>query len=537
MAYAQLGASLGMINPLAGLAGGIVGMGADMILAGQQKKDQLAQQAKVNEAQFNAAPSPYSGDGFNQLPAGQGSFQPSIAGYSGLRMGGALARFDGGMPFKTYPQSGPTGHVIPGENTGRAIEDARRMGLDITKGTVAGDGHPKNDDKSIPGANVSSGEIYVDDFDFDKMARGAGMTSQGYANRMYPNQQPVGRAMGGPTDPLAGISRASGNSIVTNTRKRTMFDDQLESLQRSMKNGFMPDYQAQAKESMAAEGAGAAPLDMASMLPKSATQMDDAGMPKGFQFPDNSAYDSNEGPPGILPRPDMNASAGVDNPLGGVAKAGGVDAADKSSSGGGDNLEKLNRDAAIAQGIPMVGSLVYNLFSKRDSLPEPRQVQFQSLDLKTGALEATQASGRARATATAIGNDRGNQSEGNRLAIHANNMAQTQVDAATVEGVRNQEATYNNQGANRVGEINTANYNENKRQEALANQQFRMDKMGVVNESLSGMASIAGSYLNNKVDLASDRDLERFRTDYLKYLGGAKGYENMSIANLGGTTA
>lgn len=544
-----------MINPLAGLAGGIVGMGADMILAGQQKKDQLAQQAKVNEAQFNAAPSPYSGDGFNQLPAGQGSFQPSIAGYSGLRMGGALERFDGGMPYKVYAEGGAVGHVIPAENTGRAIEDARRMGMDITAGAIAGSGHPKTDDKTIQpegthGARVSSGEIYVDDATLDKMARGALMTSDRYAQLMYPNEQAEGRAMGGglsPTDPPY-----KERSMMQVDGMRSL-DPRITSLLSMSKQygdkgmmwaaGGQPPYTVPYQDQEIANGPRAqqgnavdmpdAPkdisgsllrptqdgmYDMMSMLPRSATTQDD---PQRMD---------------IIPAPNVGGGA----PQPGQLKAGpSVPSMLPTPEGEGapDELERLNRDAAIGQAIPMVGTLAYNLFSKRDSLPAPRGVEFTPLDLNTEGLAASLGAGRARATATATANDRGNQSEGRGSAIHANNLAQTQQDAATVQGVKNQEATVNNQLANQAEQINTAAFNQFQTQEALANQQFRMDKMGAVNESLSGMAAIAGGYLNNRVDLKSDRDLQNFRTDYLKYLGGAKGYENMSILNLGAGTA
>jgi hypothetical protein len=104
-----------------------------------------------------------------------------------------------------------SGHVIPAENVGMAIQDAVRAGrTDVIRpaaqsetvgGVVPGAGDPKADDKIMnPGGGdpirISSGEMYVNDDVFSQMAAARGFDPVTYGQMMYPN---------GITDPVTGM--------------------------------------------------------------------------------------------------------------------------------------------------------------------------------------------------------------------------------------------------------------------------------------------------------------------------------------------
>lgn len=523
--YMKLGSQAMAFGPLAGGIGMAAGLGADLLMNQQAQQDQLATMKKDSLDPTYTQANPYAGQGYGQNLSGKSAFQPSLVAFSGLRMGGAVPYADNGKKHRQYSDGGPVGHVIPANKVGKAMGDAQRIGLDLGANAVPGTGGPTADDVPMkqPGAQpaaVSSGEMYVHDDIFEMLARGAGMSSEGYAGKMYPN------STGGKKLALGGglfQDGGPGGPPYADGASGPLANNGDPDISASLLNPTM------------------------NMLPRSATEKDSigSGLPDIWDLLTQSSGNPDTPPDGVSMQPSSKVSSpeaavggGMANPMnlkvGGSESGAAVDTVIPKPEGEPD-LQKLNRDTAIGQGIAAVGSLAYNLFRERDSIPKPEQAVFQPLDLHTESLSANLQGQRARATNTAVVNNRGDQGEGRSLGIHANNEQQAQADAMTVEGVKNQERQYNNAGQNQVGQMNTQVNNAWQTQEALVNDQFRKDKMMAVNQSLAAMSGITGDYLSNRVGLQLDAELKKFRSDYLKYLAGAKGYENMAITSLGGT--
>lgn len=130
------------------------------------------------------------------------------------------------------------GHVIPAENAPEAMIDAQMSdaSLDPQEGIIPGQGHPKADDKmlDLPGADpiaISSGEMYVDDQNFRKMAEENNMSMAQYAQKMYPNG--VGMKNGGKMKGYALGGEVEGEDIINTSFEG---DPPPEGKKRSYKN-------------------------------------------------------------------------------------------------------------------------------------------------------------------------------------------------------------------------------------------------------------------------------------------------------------
>lgn len=181
--YTKMGASLAAINPIAGAVGTGVGLGADLIMGGKAKRDQKDLENQMAKNQFESL---YGANGtLNPYATSTGYEQTASYAYGG---------------------KAPVGHVIPVEKAREAVDDASKLGVDLSQNVIPGKGHPKADDRTIaPGGqpiNVSSGEVYVDNNLFSSMAKAVGMGVAEYQQRMYPNGHGQGYADGGQIPPV-----------------------------------------------------------------------------------------------------------------------------------------------------------------------------------------------------------------------------------------------------------------------------------------------------------------------------------------------
>lgn len=376
------------------------------------------------------------------------------------------------------------GHVIPAENAAKVIGDGKKAGVDLSKpmqqvgeqvgGTVPGTGGPKADDKQIKPAgsgaiNVSSGEVFVSDDLMQRLAKIAGLSTTDYGQSMYPKAEGgKNMAMGGPVEGDPPKQPPIGN---INTK---MMSPDAADMEWDKRNPLMMELR----------------------------------------------------PPDLTPLALRNDQK---NPVKSSSTiASGNDADTATGPDTYEQMKKWNRDAAVIQGGAQIGSLAYNIFSKRTPGTPPANFTPEKLDLKTGAYKAKLESDRKLGTATAIYNTKDKQGLGRDLGIIANDLSARLDIAGRVEGVQNQERTVNNQAANQASLFNTQQRNAYQQQEAAASNQFRAMKGQAVSQSLGELVGVTSDYLNNQISIEDRRNMNVYQQDYLKYLGNAKGYENMS---------
>ena len=247
--YATMGASLAAINPVVGAVGAAVGLGADLIAGGRAKKDAASEQSLLNKANFQKL---HGESGLLNPYAQPGGFKQTF----GMKHGGSVA----------------AGHVIPAERARQAVDDAARAGVNITGpvaqgeqegGVIPGAGHPRADDKVFQPAGadpikVSSGEVYVNDDIFQRMAKALGMGVAEYQRRMYPRaENSTGMADGGQIPP-------TNRPLTDNDRKL------LERRLALMRDDFSPgamQFKEQANAALAAQPATATTAQAKPLLP------------------------------------------------------------------------------------------------------------------------------------------------------------------------------------------------------------------------------------------------------------------------------
>lgn len=397
-----------------------------------------------------------------------------------------------GTGYRQYAEGGDTsgGHVIPADKAKLALKHARKAGVKATM--IPGGGSPKADDKTMLDANgrpiaVSSGELLIDDAAFQRMADMMGLSPKGYAEVVYPNARPDG-------------GKAEGGPLTNKMLHAPLYEDALAmgNPGRFGSGTFLqPDWLNQPQQ----DNIVATPMTPNAIPPVNGG--DAAMKPKQLLKP-------------AAPITDPNAQTkDQESPVG--------------------ELDAMNDRMALEQALPMGVSLAYNLFAHRTPGIRPAGIVPDLVDLNTGALAAQLDQQRALSTATANYNARGRSSQSGEAAIHANDQMARMKNAAVVEQIGNQEEMANTQITNRANEMNTAMGNQFNAQETASSNAFRAGKGQAVSQSIQGLSDIVANHRQQRINLRSMGNMNSFYRDYLRYITGAAGTENMELDMLLGT--
>lgn len=574
--YTKMGASLFQVNPIAGALGTVIGAGADSVIGKQNAENDLKATKRGNEAFFQLNnQSPYVGGGFNQ-----------------------------GMPQYKYGGGMLAGHVIPAENAGRAVRDAARVGVDIDKpvkmwgeaggGIIPGDGGPKADDKTFqphggPPSKVSSGEAFVNDELFQRMATGMGMGIAAYQKHMYPKGTGAFHyAQGGPVkggdDEMEGnyfIGEAQGLGYIPNetghmpsrnwktghvlkTPAHPTFRMGIDEDKKLGYNGMIgPDGKVytQSPDDLPQEGVfapdrradGGQLVNYADGGPYTgmlATQPSEGAPTADNADPNAPGFDYLQqlmkGNAGIDPAPGQHIdpinsiyhspNQGSINPQlkttamdDDSGQKPGATKALEAGPGEPDMQASENKSNKTALGINLgagATSLAWNLFSHRTPGIPPATFTPERLDLHTGALATKLDADRTRSLATAVYNSRDDQNVGKDLGLVANDLSARRDDSMVVEDVKNKEREFNTQQGTQANLLNWQAKNQFNQGEVEANDRFQMFKSEAVTQSVGALSDSVGNYLNQKTGIEDQGKLDRFQDRYLNYLMGANGTEH-----------
>jgi hypothetical protein len=376
------------------------------------------------------------------------------------------------------------GHVIPADNTRKAMEDAARSGLDIARpvqavnepvgGIVPGNGLPTADDRTlVPSGGspirVSSGEAYVTDDTMEQMAKANGMDLSTYMMRMYPNshallRRTAGFYFGGP----------AYNAMDDLTRPPTMASVPA-----------MPRYR---------------PVELSPELTPAQYQ-ERSGVPSRME--PRSAIASHRTSPAVVPK-SLPVTTDDTGNTGNAASAG----------------DKANNTAlAVNLGLGL-GSLAYNIFQKRNVPAPPTELVPQLLDLHTGALRNQLATARKRGIASALYAQRGHQDMGRELGVVSLDLDQRQKAALAVEQQANTERRVNNQLLNRTSSYNLARRDAFNQQQAQAQDQFRLMNGQAVSSSINMITGSLASWVNNRTVLKEADKRSDLYDSYGNYVNG-----------------
>ena len=199
---------------------------------------------------------------------------------------------------------------------------------------------------------------------------------------------------------------------------------------------------------------------------------------------------------------------------------------------GASDLDRLNRDTSIAQAAMGVGALAYNLFSNRTALPQPKDIPYQPIDLRTDALASELDAQRQTATASSVRNTQDQQGVGRDMAVAAQDQDMRRSNAAQVEGIKNQERQINHAGQNVVAQQNVAQQNAWGMANAQANDAFRQQKGQAVSMALGQLGETAQGYFQNKIDLQVNDASKKANRIFLGAMAGDPQYANMGSADL-----
>lgn len=180
----------------------------------------------------------------------------------------------------------------------------------------------------------------------------------------------------------------------------------------------------------------------------------------------------------------------------------------------------LNAATGINLGLSGA-TLLHNVFSRPTMPPAPQAMRAATVDLGTDALAAKLDSDRARARATAKANSRGNTpSMEADASIVANDLQARLNNAATIQGIQNQEETANVGIRNEVSARNTQMFNEYRAGLAALAMQHRLNQGNAMSASLTAMGQSVGHHINAQMSELERKSQERLVKEYQKALSG-----------------
>lgn len=534
----QMGASLFAVNPIAGAVGTVVGLGYDLIAGRKKAEQEQAANQQIAEQQWQANNvDPYEAEGgyMQGIPTFRkgGKVKMRVKPKAKMR-----AYQDGGAvdaDFEEVADEGVAGHVVPAVRTPRAVADASRVGVNMDRsmgtgdafGVVDGRGEGTEDDVAMaPGRGgdslLSSREAYAEDDLMAKMARGVGMGIAEYQRAMYPSARPdaegrkrfqVGGPVGG--DPVRrgrqDLFTPEGLPIDASTdyaRDRARLEPP-----RPGASGYI--------ETVLGELAN--PNPGPSSLPASLKARAGFGVPgTDMTSPSTPFMAGQEDTTGFgIPGTDFKVDAG---PVPDQFGSGPADA--EKGPGPYADLDRASRTGTLINLGMGLGSLAWNLFSRREPGRAPTPYNFRPLDLRTGQLRAGLDADRQRGVRFALNQTRNKQGLGRDLGILSGNLDAQRRDALTVEEVENRERIFNTEGANRVDWMNTQARNRFQEQEVAAQNQFRLMKGQHATMSLAGISRTIGNRYSDMFNISALERLDRDRTNREKMEAGDPETEN-----------
>lgn len=568
MNLANLGMSLIPMNPLVGGIATGTGLLADILMAGQARKQGQEQLARSNEQFFSAQPDPYKaqtprlamGGLVPTDPPVKKRFEqrmndpeaPFITNPDGTRSTHRMASAEVDGRFLAYPTIVMRGDSLAQLGDDEALkyaldnneyrefstdQDARRYAEGGYKeGTMLGRKWTPPISFAQGGA-VPAGHVVPVDGTSRALVAGA-QAGYNLGGSIIPGGD-HGRADDKLMTPNGGsqVAISSGEMYVPNNVFQGM-SSQMNVPLNALIQQLYPDGQnaASAQTGMSVPQAEDPMAPYRNMLASIGANVANIG---GVGTMERAAQPSPQAPsvsqPALRTGPAAGPGADQTNMTDAQKKANttqlpGPNAEEKS--GGMNPLDKINQTSAIAQGVLGAGMLAYNLFSKRAPLPKPAEMPFQPLDLRTDALATELDAQRQESLAGAVRNTQNKQGVGRDMAIAAQDQSVRRSNTAQVEQVKNQERQYNNASSNAVAQANVQQQNQYAMANAQANNQFRQMKGQATTMAIGQLGQTAQSYFQNKMDIQTNEQMKRSNRIYLAALAGDPRYANLNPSQI-----
>lgn len=165
-------------------------------------------------------------------------------------------------------------------------------------------------------------------------------------------------------------------------------------------------------------------------------------------------------------------------------------------------LARQNKAQTVASAIPALGTLVYNVFSKRTPGLAPAAIRPRMVDLRVGQQKKAMEDQHARSMVAGRLNTRGMGSVASMALAAQDSDARLKI-AGAVEAERNRQEMANVPIINQFKQLNQQRQDLYQAQENVAENAFRREKGQQISASADQIGAAFNNYRNANIDLVS----------------------------------